>query len=308
MVEPSADAVAALRRFSRFYTRQLGLLDEVLLASAFSLSESRVLYELAHRSGLTAATLGRELGLDAGYLSRMLKKLEAGGLLVRRPAGHDARQSILALTEAGHAAFAPLEESSRAQAAAMLGRVGAGDLARLTRAMETMEALLSEAPAAAAPVILRPHQVGDIGWIAHRQGLLYAREFGWDASFEAMVAEIGARFVREFDPARERAWIAERAGAIFGAVFVVRQSDAVAKLRMLYVEPEARGLGLGRRLVQECIRFARARGYRTLTLWTNDVLVAARRIYADAGFILVAEEAHHSFGKDLVGENWELTL
>jgi DNA-binding MarR family transcriptional regulator/GNAT superfamily N-acetyltransferase len=307
MAEPvPADAIGALRRFSRFYTRQLGLLGEALLGSGFSLTESRVLYELAQRDGLTAAVLGQELGLDAGYLSRILKKFATRGLVGRSPAATDARQSILALTAAGRAALAPLEAASRAQVAAMLGPLPPGDVTRLVHAMDTVEALLSEAQP--APVILRPHRVGDIGWVVHRQGVIYAREFGWDARFEAAVAEIGAHFLRAFDPARERAWIAERGGAILGAVFLVRQSDTVAKLRMLYVEEEARGLGLGRRLVQECIGFARACGYRTLTLWTNDVLVAARRIYAEAGFTLVAEERHHSFGTDLVGENWELAL
>jgi DNA-binding MarR family transcriptional regulator/GNAT superfamily N-acetyltransferase len=303
-----ADAVAAIRRFSRFYTRQLGLLGEGLLESAFSLTESRVLYELALQDGLTATALGRDLGLDAGYLSRILKKFEAQGLILRTQSPADARQSNLALTAAGRAAFEPLNRGSREQITTMLQSLRPGDIERLTAAMARVEALLGTVEPAASPVILRAHQVGDIGWIAHRQGMLYAQEYGWDETFEALVAEIGARFVREFDPKHERAWIAERAGAVIGSVFVVRQSDTIAKLRLLYVEPEARGLGLGRRLVQECIRFARARGYATLTLWTNDILTAARRIYVEAGFSLAAEEHHHSFGKDLVGQNWELHL
>jgi DNA-binding MarR family transcriptional regulator/GNAT superfamily N-acetyltransferase len=303
-----ADAIAAVRRFSRFYTRQLGLLGEGLLESEFSLTESRVLYELAHQDGLTATALGRDLGLDTGYLSRILKKFEARGLLARAQSESDARQSILTLTPAGRAAFEPLNHASRAQLATMLCQLRGGELDELTRAMATVETLLGRSEAAAAPVILRPHQVGDIGWVARRQGMLYAQEYGWDDTFEALVAEIGAKFIRAFDPKRERAWIAERDGAIIGSVFVVKESDEVAKLRLLYVEPAARGLGLGRRLVGECIRFARARGYRTLTLWTNDILTAARRIYVEAGFTLVAEEKHHSFGKDLVGQNWALAL
>ena len=303
-----ADAIAAVRRFSRFYTRQLELLGEALLASGFSLTESRVLYELAHRDRLTAAALGRELGLDAGYLSRILKKFETNGLLAREPSAADARQAVLTLTASGRDAFAPLDQGSRNQLAAMLGRLDRSDIAALTRAMAEIERILGGKPATAMATVLRPHQVGDIGWIAHRQGLLYAREYGWDETFEALVAEIGATFVRAFDPKCERAWIAERAGAIVGSVFVVRQSDEIAKLRLLYVEPAARGLGLGRQLVEECIRFSRSKGYRRLGLWTNDILVAARRIYVETGFTLVAEERHHSFGKELVGQNWELAL
>ena len=304
----NADAVTAVRRFSRFYTRRLGLLGEGLLDSAFSLAESRVLYELAHQDGLTASLLGRELGLDPGYLSRILKKFEARGLIVRTPSASDGRQAVLGLTEAGRAAFAPLDRGSREQVAAMLGRLDAEETRHLTRAMARVEELLGERAATPAPILLRPHQIGDIGWITHRQALLYAEEHGWDETYEALVAEIGAQFLRGFDPQRDRAWIAERDGAILGSVFVVRVSDEIAKLRLLYVEPCARGSGLGRRLVGECIRFARRKGYKKLTLWTNDVLAAARRIYQEAGFTLVAEERHHSFGKDLVGQNWELAL
>ncbi|HUC18281.1 MAG TPA: helix-turn-helix domain-containing GNAT family N-acetyltransferase [Acetobacteraceae bacterium] len=308
-IGPGPDATIAVRRFSRFYTRRLGLLGEGLLDSAFSLTESRVLYELAHQDGLTASLLGRELGLDPGYLSRILKKFEARGLIVRAPSTSDGRQAVLGLTEAGRAAFAPLDRGSRDQVMAMLGRLDAEETGHLTRAMATVEALLGERPAAPpAPIVLRSHQIGDIGWITHRQALLYAQEYGWDESYEALVAEIGAQFLRAFDPQRDRAWIAEREGTILGSVFVVRVSDEIARLRLLYVEPGARGSGLGRRLVGECIRFARHTGYRKLTLWTNDVLTAARRIYQEAGFTLVAEERHHSFGKDLVGQNWELAL
>lgn len=307
-IRSGPDAITTVRRFSRFYTRRLGLLGEGLLDSAFSLAESRVLYELAHHDGLTASLLGRELGLDPGYLSRILKRFEARGLIVRAPSVSDGRQAVLSLTEAGHAAFAPLDQGSREQVAALLGPLDPEETERLARAMATVEELLGERPAAPAPILLRPHQVGDIGWIVHRQALLYAQEYGWDETYEALVAEIGAEFLRAFDPKRDRAWIAEREGAIVGSIFVVRVSDEIARLRLLYVEPHARGSGLGRRLVGECIRFARLKGYRKLTLWTNDVLAAARRIYQDAGFALVAEERHHSFGKDLVGQNWELAL
>lgn len=299
--------IGAVRRFNRFYTRQIGLLHEGLLASAFSLTESRVLYELAHRTDPTATDLGRDLGLDAGYLSRMLRGFETQGLVEKRRSTSDGRQSHLVLTEAGRIAFAPLNERSAAEVGAMLAKLDAATQARLSGAMGTIEAILNP-DEDAAPYSLRPHRPGDIGWVIDRHGAVYHQEFGWDRSFEALVADIGAKFIREFDPACESAWIAERHGERVGAVFLVRQSDEVAKLRLLLVEPSARGLGLGRRLTEECIQFARAKGYAKLTLWTNDVLKAARGIYARAGFTLVASEPHHSFGVDLVGENWELTL
>lgn len=302
------EQVAAVRAFSRFYTRQIGLLEEHLYDSPFSLTEVRVLYELAQRDGLTAADLGRDLGLDAGYLSRLLKRFEARGLLARTLSESDARQSVISLTEAGRAAFAPLNQASHDEIAVMLARLPAEDREALVVAMRKVQRLLGGAPEPEPPYRLRGLQPGDIGWVVHRQGLLYATEYGWDQTFEALVAEIAAAFVKNFDPGRENAWIAERDGEIVGSVFLVRQSDEVAKLRLLYVESSARGLGLGRRLVDECIHFARERGYRTLTLWTNDILVSARRIYEAAGFRLVQEERHHSFGKDLVGQNWNLDL
>jgi DNA-binding MarR family transcriptional regulator/GNAT superfamily N-acetyltransferase len=305
---PEADQIAQVRRFSRFYTRQIGLLEEGLLNSEFSLTEVRVLYELAYRVGLTAADLARELALDTGYLSRILKRFEARGLIERSPAQEDGRQMVLALTDAGRAVFAPLDQASANQVAVMLAKLTAGDRQLLVRALRTVERLLGDSPEPRVPYILRPHQPGDIGWIAHRQGLLYAQEYGWDETFEALVAEIAAAFVKTYDPKRERCWIAERENEIVGSVFLVRQSDEIAKLRLLYVEPSARGLGIGRRLVDECIGFARAKGYKTLTLWTNDVLVSALNIYKAAGFRLVKEEEHHSFGKDLVGQNWDLDL
>jgi DNA-binding MarR family transcriptional regulator/GNAT superfamily N-acetyltransferase len=302
-----ARRVEAVRRFTRFYTRQIGVLHEGLLNSPFSLAEARVLYELAHRDMPTAAELGTELGLDAGYLSRILRGFVKNGLLAKTPSEQDGRQRFLALTAKGRKAFAPLDRRSRDEVGAMVADLAPAEQARLIEAMRTVETLLGRKTAPPA-YVLRPHRPGDIGWVIHRHAALYAQEYGWDESFEALVAEIGAKFIRDFDIRRERCWIAERDGDIVGSVFLVKQSDTVAKLRLLIVEPAARGLGIGHRLVDECIRFARQAGYRQLTLWTNDILVAARRIYEAAGFRLVLEEKHRSFGHDLVGQNWELDL
>lgn len=297
----------AIRRFNRFYTRQIGLLEEGFLNSDFSLTEGRVLYELAHRDGVTATELCRDLGLDAGYLSRILKKFTARGIVDKSPSRQDARQTKLALTRTGAEAFQPLNRTSEAQVTAMIEGLSPEERRRLVGAMATVERLLGGRKQD-AELVIRPHRVGDIGLITHRQGLLYANEYGWDETYEALVAEILAAFVTNHDPERERAWIAERDGEIVGSVFLVKKSDAVAKLRLLYVEPSARGLGLGAKLVGECIAFAREKGYRTLTLWTNDILASARRIYEAAGFRLTAEEKHHSFGKDLTGQTWDLDL
>ena len=304
----SEHRIAAVRRFTRFYTRQIGVLREGLHASPFSLSEARVLYELANRSAPTAADIARDLGLDAGYLSRILRGFAQRGFLARTRSQDDGRESHLALTPAGRTAFAPLDRGSHDEVAALLAPLSEGAQARLIEAMATVEQLLGERSAAAPPYLLRPHQIGDMGWVVSRHGALYAQEYNWNMEFEALVAEIVAAFIKNFDPARERCWIAEVDGAPVGSVFLVKQSDDVGKLRLLLVEPPARGMGIGARLVAECIRFARLSGYRTLTLWTNDVLVAARRIYQAAGFHLVKEEKHHSFGHDLVGQNWELEL
>ncbi len=303
----SHNAVEAVRAFNRFYTRQIGLLDEGLLKSSFSLSEARVLYELARHPHRTATELGRDLGLDAGYLSRMLKKFEAGGLIVREVSEADGRQVAINLTDAGREAFAPLDRSSQEQVEALLSGLSGDRQSRLVGAMQTVEHLLNGAEPT-PPYTLRSLQVGDVGWITRRQGMLYAQEYGWDGTYEALVAEILAQFVKSYDPEHERCWIAERDGEVVGSVFIVRKSETVAKLRLLYVEPSARGLGIGKRLVDECVTFARAKGYETLTLWTNDILAAARHIYQAAGFVLVNEEKHRSFGKDLVGQTWELTL
>lgn len=303
----SSKHVTAVRRFNRFYTRRIGVLDESHLGSGFSLAEGRVLFELAHRTGVSASELTRDLGLDPGYLSRILKRFETKGLVRRATAEGDARRAVLELTEAGRAAFEPLDQASSRDVAAILERLPQPKRKAVVEAMTTIESAL-DGGAQSGGVTLRALAVGDIGWIAHRQGILYAEEYGWDGSYEALVAEILAGFVRDFDPAKENAWIAERAGEILGSVFLVRKSDEVAKLRLLYVETAARGMGLGKRLVDECIGFARAKGYRTMTLWTQSNLGAARAIYEKAGFRRVAEEKHHSFGKDLVGETWELEL
>lgn len=305
---PGNERIDAVRAFNRFYTRQIGLLDEGLLKSAFSLTEARVLYELAHRDGLIATDLTRDLGLDPGYVSRLLKKFERLRLIARSTLVSDARQSSITLTPSGQQAFAPLNQDSHDQVAALLDRLPALEQDRLVKAMQTVQRLLGEGSEPKVPYMLRPLQVGDIGWIVRRQGMLYSKDYGWDETYEALVAEILGAFVKSFDPKWERSWIAERQGEVVGSVFLVRKSDEVAKLRLLYVEPSARGLGIGKRLVEECIGFARARGYKTLTLWTNDILTAARHIYETAGFKLVEEERHHSFGKDLVGQNWNLEL
>jgi DNA-binding MarR family transcriptional regulator/GNAT superfamily N-acetyltransferase len=302
------DAIAAVRRFSRFYTSQLGLLNEGLLNSDFSLTEARVLYELAHREALTATDLRRDLGLDAGYLSRILNAFDRRGLITRAALPRDGRQMLLTLTAAGRAAFERLDRASQEEVLAMIGQLAPARRAGLVQAMRTVEHLLGTRCKSTAPVILRPNQLGDLGWIARRQAILYAQEYGWDETYEALAAEILAGFVNSHDPKLERGWIAERDGETIGSVFLMRGSDTVARLRLLYVEPAARGLGLGRKLVDTCIDFARDAGYRYMTLWTNDVLLPARRIYQAAGFIRVAAKPHHSFGKDLVGETWDLTL
>ena len=300
--------VGAVRRFNRFWTRRIGVLREGYLESPFSLTEVRVLYELAHREDTTASELGKVLGLDAGYLSRILRGFEERGLIAKKPSETDGRRSLLRLTEGGQEAFVPLDARSREDVGAMLEALSAAEQDRLVGAMRTIERLIGARPEPKVPYLLRQHEPGDMGWVVHRHGVLYAREYGWDERFEALVARIVVDFVDYYDPAKERCWIVEMAGEIVGCVFVVKASDTVAKLRLLLVEPEARGLGLGTHLVEECIRFARGRGYEKLTLWTNSVLDAARRIYEEKGFEVVEEEEHHSFGKDLIGQNWELKL
>ena len=309
MSAPSATQVQALRAFNRFYTRQIGVLDPYL-GDRFSLTEVRVLYELAHRQEPTAVKIGRELGLDAGYLSRMLARFQRQGWLSRKASPGDGRQILLTLTKAGLAVFEPLQERSREAAAALLATMSATHRRQLLGAMATIEHMLEPHAdgAAAKELRLRAHQPGDIGWIVEQHGELYAREYGWDASFEAMVAKIGASFLQRFDPQWEHCWIAELDGERVGSVVLVRKSATVAQLRLLIVRPQARGLGLGARLTEECIRFARERGYRKLVLWTHGNLTAARAIYAHRGFKCKHSETYRAFGQDLISETWELRL
>ena len=306
--QDSVDQVAAVRGFNRFYTRKLGVLDQHLAKSPFSLSEARVLYELAHRDNLAAKEIGIELGLDPGYLSRIVQKFDDDGLITRKPLPTDRRQYRLGLTAKGRQVFAKLNRSSQEEVATMLAGLKLGDRARLTAAMATIESLLGNADGSVPSAILRDPRPGDMGWVVQSHGALYASEYGFDSSFEGLVAEIAAKFLASYDASRERCWIADIDGAPVGSIFLVRQSDDVAKLRLLLVDPAGRGQKLGQRLVAECISFARACGYRKITLWTQSILVAARKIYQDAGFTLVATEPHRSFGQSLIGETWELEL
>ena len=298
--------IAAIRQFGRLYTRHIGVLSEGYLDSPFSLAQSRVLYELAHRTAPTASELGRDLGLDAGYLSRMLRGFIRHGLITRRASPRDARENLLTLTSAGRKAFAVLDRRSQAKVATMLHGLSEADQTRLTAAMGTIEGVLERAPP--RTIALRSPEPGDMGWVVQAHGALYAQEYGWDARFEALVAEIVASFIVNYHAARERCWIADKDGERVGSVFLVRHSDTVAKLRLLLVDPRARGQGLGRTLVDHCISFARQAGYKQMTLWTQSILAAAHRIYSDVGFRLVHQEPHHSFGHDLVGQTWEMSL
>jgi DNA-binding MarR family transcriptional regulator/N-acetylglutamate synthase-like GNAT family acetyltransferase len=308
----SDDQVLAVRAFNRFYTRKLGVLDQQLLKSPFSLSEARVLYELAHRDPLadelSAKEIGLTLGLDPGYLSRIVQNFDEGGLIARKPLPTDRRQYQLSLTAKGRQAFAKLERIAQDDVAAMLRPLPAEDRWRLTGAMETIERLLDMPRADAPAAILRDPRPGDMGWVVQSHGALYASEYGFDSGFEALVAEIVAKYMTSFDPSRERCWIADIEGRPVGSVFLVKASDDVAKLRLLLLDPAARGHGLGQRLVAECVSFAKACGYRRMTLWTQSILTAARKIYQDAGFALVATEPHRSFGQNLIGETWEREL
>ena len=297
--------IDAVRRFNRFYTRRIGVLQDRSLYHPYSLAEARVLYELGHRAGATASTLGRELGLDAGYLSRILNAFARRGLVAAGRTPGDARRRPLTLSAAGRKACAALEARSRKEVGTLLGKLPAPAQSRLAGVMEEMETLLEET---SHPVSLRPHRPGDMGWVVHRHGALYFQEYGWDERFEALVAGIARDFLSNLDVERERCWIAELAGKPVGSVFVVKQSRSVAKLRLLLIEPEARGQGLGKRLVAECIAFARDKGYRKLVLWTQSNLAAARAIYKAAGFRRTKAERHRSFGYDLTGEYWELPL
>ncbi len=300
--------VKAVRAFNRFYTQRIGVLDPYL-GSELSLTEVRVLYELAHRDQPAASELARDLSLDAGYLSRILRRFESKGWLQRSPSPADARQSLLRLTDAGRAAFEPLQQRSREEAAALLDPLPPARREQLVQAMAALQGRL-EPPAAprARAAVLRDPRPGDLGWVVMQHGELYAREWGYTDEFEALVAEVAARYLRNFDPAWEKGWIAELDGERVGSVFVVRKSATVAQLRLLILTPAARGLGLGGRLVDECIAFAHAKGYRRMVLWTNGQLDAARAIYAARGFTCTGSEPLHAYGQDLVGETWELRL
>jgi len=303
------DRVAAVRAFNRFYTRHIGVLSAGLLDTPYSLTEARLLFEIGARDVCETGELRRMLGLDAGYLSRILSRFEADGLITRERSAADARRQVIRLTETGRKARAMLDERSAGQIRNVLAPLSEEDQRRLVSAMGVIQEILGGARPA-RPYVIRPPRPGELGWVVHRHGVLYNREYGWDETFEALVAEIAAAFVRDYDPRRERCWIAEKDGENVGSVFLVKhpEQEGVAKLRLVLVKPHARGLGIGRRLVQECTRFALQAGYRKITLRTNSVLVAVRRIYEKEGYRLVHSEPHHSFGHDLVRETWELEL
>ena len=305
-----ANAVKAVRRFNRFFTRRIGVLDPYL-GSDLSLTDVRVLYELAHREAPVASELARELGLDGGYMSRILRRFEQAGWISRSTSAQDARQSVLALTAAGRAVFEPLQQRSRDEATALLAPLPPARQQEVVDAMERIETLLDPASGAdASPrmAVLRDPVPGDMGWVVQQHGEIYWREYGWDSRFEALVADIAGQFLRKFQPEWEKAWIAELDGERVGAVFVVRKSPTTAQLRMLILAPKARGLGLGARLTDECLAFARAKGYKKMVLWTNSCLTAARGIYTQRGFRLTKSEPYDGFGQQLVGETWELKL
>ncbi|NTX09006.1 helix-turn-helix domain-containing GNAT family N-acetyltransferase [Myxococcus sp. CA040A] len=301
--------VAAVRHFNRFYTQKIGVLDEGLLNSEFSLTEARVIYELFHRETPTAAELSRELALDPGYLSRLLRNFGTQGLIEKVTSATDGRQHLVRLTAKGEQTYERLNSRSHDSIRALISPLKTDARQRLLEAMQTIQELLGEKPpASSADVVLRPHRPGDIGWVIHRHGVLYSQEYGWDERFEALVASVAAKFILEQEPARERCWIAEVNGRSVGSVFLVRDTKTVAKLRLLLVEPSARGLGIGTRLVDACVTFAREAGYRKVRLWTDSQLHAARRVYEGAGFVRVSTEPHQEFGEGLIGETWELKL
>jgi DNA-binding MarR family transcriptional regulator/GNAT superfamily N-acetyltransferase len=310
MTAVSPQRTGAVRRFNRFYTRQIGVLRKTYLDSPYSLGEMRVLYEIAHGDGITASAIGRALDLDAGYLSRVLRNFEKRGLLARKPSAEDARQSHLTLTARGRKAFAPAEGRSLRDVAAMLGKLGGGDQTKLIAAMQTIENLLAGNPEAgpSRDYILRPPKPGDFGWIVARHAEVYAQEYGWTEPFEGLCAQIVADFANKNDPTCERCWIAEVNGENVGTVMLVKDSEEVARVRLLLVDPKGRGLGLGARLVDECVRFSRQAGYKKITLWTHSILTAARHIYEKAGFTLTSSEPRHSWSKDVVAEYWDLRL
>lgn len=308
MPELTVDAqVGAIRAFNRFYTRKIGVVDG-MASSPFALAEARVLYELAHREQATATDIRKELGLDAGYMSRILREFERRKLIRREQSKTDERQKFLSLTAKGRRAFAPLDARSNRDVVAILEGLSPTKRKQLVDAVQAVRRLLGDKVQTSTSYLLRQHQPGDLGWIVHRQAILYAEEYGWDGTYEALAGEIVAQFIKNYDPNRERCWIAEKDGERVGGAFVAKVSDDIAQLRLLHVEAQARGLGIGKRLVEECVRFARQAGYQKMTLWTQSNLHAARHIYKQAGFQVVREQQHHSFGKDLTAETWELNL
>jgi DNA-binding MarR family transcriptional regulator/GNAT superfamily N-acetyltransferase len=308
MPELRVDAqVGAIRAFNRFYTRKIGVVDG-MASSPFALAEARVLYELAHREQATATDIRKELGLDAGYMSRILREFERRKLIRREQSKTDERQKFLSLTAKGRRAFAPLDARSNRDVVAILEGLSPTKRKQLVDAVQAVRRLLGDKVQTSTSYLLRQHQPGDLGWIVHRQAILYAEEYGWDGTYEALAGEIVAQFIKNYDPNRERCWIAEKDGERVGGAFVAKVSDDIAQLRLLHVESQARGLGIGKRLVEECVRFARQAGYQKMTLWTQSNLYAARHIYKQSGFQVVREQQHHSFGKDLTAETWELNL
>lgn len=301
-------AIAAVRRFNRFYTQQIGVVQDCYLGSSLSLAEVRILFELAHRGRSTATDLAGELDLDAGYLSRLLLQFRKRGWIVRTKSETDSRRRVIRMSTKGRATFAPLDRRANQQVRGLLNRLPESATRRLIEHMASIEELLAPVRQPSAPYLLRPPRPGDLGWVVQCHGALYAQEYAWDERFEALVAEIVARFARKRDRNRQRCWIAERDGKNVGCIFCVEKSKSVAQLRLLLVEPGSRGMGIGARLVTECIHFAKSASYRKLVLWTNDVLIAARNIYESVGFRLVRRETHHSFGHTLVGQFWELNL
>jgi len=301
---------ASFRHFNRIYTRFIGTLNEGLLNTDYSLAEARILYELATRAMPRASEIAEELGVDPGYLSRLLGKFEHDGLLRKKTSEQDGRYAELMLTAAGKSAFKKLNALSEQQAHTILQGLPPAARMELVHCMKTIEGLLMKADRDRIRYVLRPHRIGDMGWIVYRESVGYAEQYGWDEKFEALVAKIVEEFVTNFDPTRERCWIAEMDGQNVGHIFLVKHPTQAktAKLRLLFIEPCARGMGLGDALVNECIQFARTAGYRTVVLWTQSILSAAHRIYERAGFRLVKEEPHHSFGQDLIGQEWELKL
>lgn len=304
----SQQRISTVREFNRFYTQRIGVLREGWLDAEYPLTEVRVLYEIANRENALANDLVRDLGLDAGYLSRILARFQQRGWIKRERSTADARKSHLRLTAKGRKVFASLDSRAREEIGALLAPLPVEQQERLQSHLQNAQTLLSAAPQTSTAVTLREHRPGDIGWIIQRHGVLYAQHYGWTIEFEGLVAGICAKFIENFDAARERCWIAENHGVPVGCIMLVRHSSAVAKLRLLLVEPGQRGSGVGSMLVTECLNFARAAGYRSVTLWTQSILSAARRIYEAAGFKLVKSEPHTSFGAKLVGETWELTL